>query len=125
MGSGGSGGSGVEYSHQYRRIVSAEQRSRYKEDFNSQYEEYRDLFKAIDKVSKRFEKLEEELRQQDEGTSAWQRIEEQIVREYKENLRDVKYLDARRRFQHLHDKLALIKRLILEWDTAQVQMYRS
>jgi len=124
-GGGGSGGSGVEYSHQYRRIVSAEQRSRYKEDFNSQYEEYRDLFKAIDKVSKRFEKLEEELRQQDEGTSAWQRIEEQIVREYKENLRDVKYLDARRRFQHLHDKLALIKRLILEWDTAQVQMYRS
>ena len=60
------------YTLQYRTIVSGEQRSRYKEDFNSQYNEYRNLHKAIDKVSKRFSHLEEELRQQDEGTSAWQ-----------------------------------------------------
>ena len=61
-----------EYTQQYGRIVCGEQRSRYKEDFNSQYDEYRDLFQSIDKVSKRFAKLEEELRQQHEGTTAWQ-----------------------------------------------------
>jgi len=108
-----------EYTQQYGRIVCGVQRSRYKEDFNSQYDEYRDLFQSIDKVSKRFAKLEEELRQQHEGTTAWQRIESQIVREYKENRNDVKYREKRRRFQHLHEKLAHIKRLILEWDTAQ------
>ncbi|XP_046444893.1 RNA polymerase II elongation factor Ell-like [Daphnia pulex] len=107
------------YTLQYRTIVSGEQRSRYKEDFNSQYNEYRNLHKAIDKVSKRFSHLEEELRQQDEGTSAWQRIKSQIVREYKENLRDAKYREAKRRFHHLHEKLAHIKRLVLEWDTTQ------
>lgn len=115
-----------EYTQQYGRIVCGEQRSRYKEDFNSQYDEYRDLFQSIDKVSKRFAKLEEELRQQHEGTTAWQRIESQIVREYKENRMDMKYREERRRFQHLHEKLAHIKRLILEWDTAQgSQMCRS
>lgn len=62
----------AEYTLQYQRIVSGEQRSRYKEDFNSQYNEYRNLHKAIDKVSKRFAQLEEELRQQHEGTTAWQ-----------------------------------------------------
>ena len=62
----------AEYTLQYKPIVSCEQRSRYKEDFNSQYNEYRDLHKAIDKVSKRFAQLEEELRQQDEGTKDWQ-----------------------------------------------------
>lgn len=62
----------AEYTQQYGRIVCGEQRSRYKEDFNSQYDEYRDLFQSIDKVSKRFAKLEEELRQQHEGTIARQ-----------------------------------------------------
>lgn len=61
----------AEYTNQYQRIVSGEQRSRYKEDFNAQYNEYRDLHKAIDKVSKRFAQLEEELRQQHEGTTAY------------------------------------------------------
>ena len=60
-----------EYTLHYQRIVSGEQRSRYKEDFNAQYNEYRDLHKAIDKVSKRFAQLEEELRQQHEGTVAY------------------------------------------------------
>ena len=41
------------------------------------------------------------------------------MREYKENLRDAKFIETKRRFQHLHEKLAYIKRLVLEWDTAQ------
>lgn len=139
-----------DYTQLYQRIVSCEQRSRYKEEFNSQYNEYRDLHKIIDRVSKRFAQLEEELRQECEGTSEWQvsearrvrsspkcsrvrfpssvfrlssrreqRIKDRIVREYKENLRDAKFIETKRRFQHLHEKLAYIKRLVLEWDTAQ------
>ena len=61
-----------KFMHQYRRIDSLQQRSRYKEVFNSQYKEYRELHKAIDRVSKRFAQLEEELRQEDEGTEPWQ-----------------------------------------------------
>lgn len=61
-----------DYTQLYQRIVSCEQRSRYKEEFNSQYNEYRDLHKIIDRVSKRFAQLEEELRQECEGSSEWQ-----------------------------------------------------
>jgi len=114
-----------EFTHQYQPIVSCEQRSRYKEDFNSQYNEYRDLHKAIVKVSRRFAQLEEELRQESRGTTAWQRIRSQIVREYRENRRDMKFQEAKRRFDHLHEKLAHIKRLVLEWDTAQAQQQMS
>lgn len=49
----------------------------------------------------------------------FQRIKHQILREYRDNLRDSKYRETKRRFQHLHEKLAYIKQLVLEWDMAQ------
>lgn len=50
-----------------------------------------------------------------------QNIMEQIIREYDETKRDVKYLNARKRMQYLHMKLTHIKNLILAYD----QLYKK
>ena len=47
-----------------------------------------------------------------------QEIKNQIVREYQENKRDLKFQEHKRRFQYLHEKLSHIKRLVLEYDSA-------
>jgi RNA polymerase II elongation factor ELL len=47
-----------------------------------------------------------------------QAIKDQIVEEYRENKRDLKFQDSKNRFQYLHEKLSYIKRLVLEYDSA-------
>lgn len=59
--------SGFFYS-EYTTIRNAEQRRRYKSDFNADYAEYRDLHAIVEKVSRRFAELEERLKQ--ENTSS-------------------------------------------------------
>lgn len=56
----------------YTTITSSEQRSKYKEDFNNEYPEYRELHAVIDKVSKRFAQLEESLRKEVRGSDGYE-----------------------------------------------------
>ncbi|ODM98390.1 RNA polymerase II elongation factor Ell [Orchesella cincta] len=104
------------YITKYITINNSEQRSKYKEDFNIEYSEYRDLHAVIDKVSKRFAHLEERLRQEERGTEGYEEIKEQIVNEYYANKRNKKYQDTRQKFQYLHEKLSHIKRLVADYD---------
>ncbi|XP_077554894.1 suppressor of Triplolethal [Haemaphysalis longicornis] len=106
-----------EYVTKYVDITSEEQRGRYKADFNAEYEEYKALHSTLEQVSKRFSDLEDSLRNAREGTEQWNRVKEQIVREYGESKRDQRYQQARRKFQYLHDKLAHIKRLVMDYDS--------
>ncbi|CAL8122040.1 unnamed protein product [Orchesella dallaii] len=104
------------YLTKYTTITNPEQRGKYKEDFNVEYSEYRDLHSVIDKVSKRFAHLEERLRQEERGTEGYEEIKEQIVNEYYANKRNKKYQDTRQKFQYLHEKLSHIKRLVADYD---------
>lgn len=106
-----------EYVTKYVDITNEEQRGRYKADFNAEYEEYKALHSTLEQVSKRFSDLEDSLRNAREGTEQWNRVKEQIVREYGESKRDQRYQQARRKFQYLHDKLAHIKRLVMDYDS--------
>lgn len=47
----------------YTEIGSPAQRQRYKEEFNKQYSEYRDLHAHIDGVTRQFMELETQLKQ--------------------------------------------------------------
>ncbi|GLH07416.1 Uncharacterized protein GBIM_12874 [Gryllus bimaculatus] len=109
-----------EYLSSYTTICNSEQRSRYKADFNADYNEYRDLHHAVETVSKHFAQLEERLRQEEVNSPGWRSIKQQIMREYQENKRDQQHQEAKRRFQYLHEKLSHIKRLVLEYDSALV-----
>lgn len=56
----------------YTPIVSQEQRQRYKNDFNREYNEYRDLHARIEGVTRQFTVLEAQLRQLQQGTDQYQ-----------------------------------------------------
>lgn len=47
----------------YTRICSPEQRQSYKQDFNREYSEYRDLHARIDRVTRQFMELDTQLKQ--------------------------------------------------------------
>ncbi|XP_076664410.1 suppressor of Triplolethal [Andrena cerasifolii] len=108
-----------DYLTYYTTISSAEQRRRYKAEFNADYEEYRRLHAQVAKVSKRFAQLQERLKQE-EASGNWdeyQEIRRQILFEYNETKRDPVHIETKRRFHYLHEKLSHIKRLVLEYDT--------
>ncbi|NXC11738.1 ELL2 factor, partial [Orthonyx spaldingii] len=56
----------------YVAIVSLEQRQRYKDDFNAEYEEYRNLHSQIDKILKTFRRFDEQWKSLTPGSKAYQ-----------------------------------------------------
>jgi len=62
------------YCSKYTQIRTAEQKSRYKAEFNADYKEYRRLHAVIDKVSKRFAHLAERLEQTEHGSQDYEVI---------------------------------------------------
>ncbi|NXC65344.1 ELL2 factor, partial [Aleadryas rufinucha] len=56
----------------YVAIVSLEQRQRYKDDFNAEYEEYRDLHTQIEKIQRNFRRFSEQWKSLTPGSKAYQ-----------------------------------------------------
>ncbi|NXM01228.1 ELL factor, partial [Tyrannus savana] len=56
----------------YTAIVSLEQRQHYKDDFNAEYEEYRNLHSQIDKINKDFRQFYEQWKSLIPGSEAYQ-----------------------------------------------------
>ncbi|KAL1508914.1 hypothetical protein ABEB36_003733 [Hypothenemus hampei] len=108
-----------DYKKQYIKITSPEQKRAYKADFNADYSEYKSLYPIVEKVSKRFVQLEEELKQEVVNTPRYKDIKKQIVREYHEMKKDLEHIRAKNRFQYLHEKLSHIKKLVSDYDQAQ------
>ncbi|KAM3655916.1 RNA polymerase II elongation factor ELL2-like [Ammospiza maritima maritima] len=78
-------------SGKYVAIVSLEQRQRYKDDFNAEYEEYGNLHSLIDKTTKKF-------------------------RQFQESWGSPNYSEMKSRCLYLHNKLAHIQSRISEFD---------
>lgn len=62
----------IIFCRNYSPIVSQEQRQRYKNDFNREYNEYRALHARIEGVTRQFTVLEAQLRQLQQGTDQYQ-----------------------------------------------------
>lgn len=105
-----------KYLIDYTTIKDVDQRRKYKEDFNANYTEYKYLHSLVEQVSKKFTLLQEQLKKEERGSEGWQRIKDQIMKEYEENNRNTRHQDAKKRFQYLHEKLSHIKRLVREYD---------
>ncbi|XP_069137505.1 RNA polymerase II elongation factor ELL-like [Argopecten irradians] len=108
-----------DYMNTYHPISTAEQRQRYKLEFNTEYEEYRGLHMKVEQVSKKFMDFEAMLKQAEPGSESYENLKNKIRMEYKLQKSDVKYIDQKKRFDYLHKKLGFIKQLILEYDRAQ------
>lgn len=64
----------------YVAIVSLEQRQHYKDDFNAEYEEYRNLHTQIDKIQTKFQQYKEQWKSLAAGSEAYQVKKDQTVK---------------------------------------------
>lgn len=55
----------------YAPISSLEQRQSYKNDFNAEYNEYRDLHARIERITRRFTQLDSQLKQLSQGSEEY------------------------------------------------------
>ncbi|WAQ99890.1 ELL2-like protein [Mya arenaria] len=99
-----------EYMREYFMITSDDQRSKYKQDFNVEYDD------IIDKVSQKFINLEMKRKKYHKNTIEYKNIEDAIRTEYRNQKSDIKFLERKKHFEYLHKKLAHIKKLITDYD---------
>jgi RNA polymerase II elongation factor ELL len=83
-----------------------------------EYQEYRDLHDNVEKVTRKFAEFESLMRQAQPGTDEFENLKNRIRQEYKYQKDDNKYMEQKKRFEYLHEKLGNIKRLILEYDNS-------
>ncbi|XP_053558935.1 RNA polymerase II elongation factor ELL [Bombina bombina] len=113
-----------DYLLKYTAISSQEQRQTYKNDFNSEYNEYRDLHARIERITRRFTQLDSQLKQLCQGTEDYKTIHDQILQEYRKIKKsNPNYSEEKNRCEYLHNKLAHIKKLIAQYDQQQFQSW--
>ncbi|XP_013924387.1 PREDICTED: RNA polymerase II elongation factor ELL [Thamnophis sirtalis] len=113
-----------DYLLKYGAISSSEQRQSYKNDFNAEYGEYRDLHARIERITRRFMELDSELKQLSQGSEEYKTIHDQILQEYRKIKKtNPNYSQEKNRCEYLHNKLAHIKKLIAEYDQQQIQSW--
>ncbi|XP_049596752.1 RNA polymerase II elongation factor ELL isoform X1 [Syngnathus scovelli] len=112
----------TDYLTTYTEISSPAQRQRYKEEFNKEYSDYRDLHAHIDAVTRQFMVLDTQLKQLHQDSHKYKTIHNQIVQEYRQIKKsNPSYSQDRLRCQYLHNKLAHIKKLISKFDQRQLE----
>ncbi|ESO88095.1 hypothetical protein LOTGIDRAFT_234674 [Lottia gigantea] len=108
-----------KYLGSYTNITNTDQRLQYKKDFNTQYEEYKQLYSKIESVVAKFEEMKSQMKLRQQGTKDFEELKNRIVKEYEAQKTDPKYVEQKKRYDYLHKKLGHIKRLIIEYDNAQ------
>ncbi|XP_063770808.1 RNA polymerase II elongation factor ELL isoform X2 [Pseudophryne corroboree] len=113
-----------DYILKYAAISSQEQRQSYKNDFNAEYNEYRDLYSRIERITSRFTQLDSQLKQLSPGTEDYKTIHDQILQEYRKIKKsNPKYSEEKNRCEYLHNKLAHIKKQIAQYDQQPFQSW--
>ncbi|XP_077385886.1 RNA polymerase II elongation factor ELL2 isoform X2 [Festucalex cinctus] len=72
-----------DYEIKYTALASTDQRQRYKNDFNAEYDEYRLLHGRVEKITRRFTHLDSKCRKLAPGTKEYQKVQEEVLKEYK------------------------------------------
>ncbi|XP_064356404.1 RNA polymerase II elongation factor ELL2-like [Dromaius novaehollandiae] len=113
-----------DYFIKYIAIVSYEQRQSYKDDFNAEYDEYRNLHARMENVTRRFMKLDAQRKLLSPGSKEYQILHEEVLEEYRKiKQSSPNYHEEKYRCEYLHNKLAHIKRLIGEFDQRQAESW--
>uniref|UniRef100_A0A3Q1JHE6 OCEL domain-containing protein n=1 Tax=Anabas testudineus TaxID=64144 RepID=A0A3Q1JHE6_ANATE len=108
----------------YMPLVSIDQRQRYKDDFNAEYDEYRLLHARVESITRHFTQLDSQCRKLAPGTKEYQKVQEEVLREYKKIKRhSPNYHEEKQRCEYLHNKLAHIKRLIADFDQRRAKAW--
>ncbi|KAF7201507.1 RNA polymerase II elongation factor ELL [Nothobranchius furzeri] len=111
----------ADYLSKYTVICRYDQRQSYKEDFNKEYSEYRDLHARIDGVTRQFMELDAQLKLLRHDSHKYKTVHNKILQEYQKIKKcNPNYNQDKVRCEHLHDKLAHIKKLISDFDQQQL-----
>ncbi|XP_076605494.1 RNA polymerase II elongation factor ELL-like isoform X1 [Chaetodon auriga] len=113
----------ADYLLTYTGIRSHDQRQSYKQDFNREYSEYRDLHARIDNVTRQFMELDTQLKQLHHESHKYKTVHNQILQEYRKIKKsNPNYNQEKSRCEYLHNKLAHIKQLISQYDQQQLSV---
>ncbi|XP_051896604.1 RNA polymerase II elongation factor ELL isoform X3 [Pristis pectinata] len=106
-----------DYLLKYTAITSFELCQNYRNDFNAEYNEYRDLHTRIGNITQQFMQLGSKIKTLSPGTEEYKMAEDQIFEEYRKFKKaHPSYQEEKVRCEYLHRKLSHIKQLILEYD---------
>ncbi|XP_069766619.1 RNA polymerase II elongation factor ELL2 isoform X2 [Narcine bancroftii] len=110
-----------DYLLKYTAITTLELCQNYRNDFNAEYHEYRELHTRIGNITQQFMELGSKIKMLNPGTEEYKMAEDQIFEEYRK-LKKVHptYREERVRCEYLHRKLSHIKQLILEYDQSNM-----
>ncbi|KAM6973037.1 RNA polymerase II elongation factor ELL [Aplochiton taeniatus] len=112
----------TDYLLKYTVICNREQRLSYKQDFNVEYQEYRELHASIDGVTQQFMGLDKQLKQLRYGSNKYKTLHNKILQDYRAIKKsNPNYGKDKLRCEYLHNKLAHIKKLISEYDQQQLK----
>ncbi|XP_041836423.1 RNA polymerase II elongation factor ELL2 [Melanotaenia boesemani] len=113
-----------DFAVKYTMLVSLDQRQSYKDDFNAEYDEYRQLHARVESITRRFTQLDTQCRKLAPGTKEHQKVQEEVLKEYKKmKQHNPNYHEEKLRCEYLHNKLAHIKRLIADFDQRRAQAW--
>ncbi|KAM4542914.1 RNA polymerase II elongation factor ELL-like [Odontesthes bonariensis] len=116
----------ADYFSKYTAICSHNQRQSYKQDFNKEYSEYRDLHARIDGVTRQFMELDTQLKQLPHESHKYKTVRNKILQEYRKIKKsNPNYSQDKVRCEYLHNKLAHIKKFISDFDQQQLTVDRS
>ncbi|CAG5866616.1 unnamed protein product [Menidia menidia] len=116
----------ADYLLKYTVICSHNQRQSYKQDFNEEYSEYRDLHARIDSVTRQFMELDTQLKQLHHESHKYKTVRNKILQEYRKIKKsNPNYNQDKVRCEYLHNKLAHIKKLISDFDQQQLTVEHS
>ncbi|XP_061629268.1 RNA polymerase II elongation factor ELL2 isoform X1 [Phyllopteryx taeniolatus] len=109
-----------DYLLKYSSITAVEQREQYKDDFCSEYDEYRALHDRIGAITEMFVQLGSKINTLAPGTQEYKLMEEQILQKYRKYKKKFPgYREEKKRCEYLHQKLSHIKGLISDYDRAR------
>lgn len=103
-------------SDSYAAITTMEQRRVYKKDFYHDYREYQMLHKKMNMFKSNIVRFGEMAKQYPIGSPEYKRLEAKVIEKYESLKTDQHFNDTQNRYNNLHEKLALIKGRIQEYD---------
>ncbi|XP_066510097.1 MARVEL domain-containing protein 2-like [Hoplias malabaricus] len=108
----------ADYVAKYPTIHTDEEKDRYKAVFNDQYEEYKELHAEVQALAKKFEEMENVMKNLPTHPSSEMEQERisHLVQEFQRKKNDPSFLEKRERCEYLKNKLAHIKQKIQEYD---------
>ncbi|XP_078141105.1 MARVEL domain-containing protein 2b [Centroberyx gerrardi] len=117
----------ADYVAKYPTIRSEEERDQYKAVFNDQYAEYKELHAEVQIMAKRFEEMDEMMRNLPPRPSSQMEKERinTILQEYQRKKADPTFLEKRERCEYLKNKLSHIKEKIQEYNKRSIHLVCS